>query len=250
MSGLDTITTLRMPDGKEVAFVDWSDKPVYSTCELVHGFTREEIDIFGYTEGGTIPTAAPTPTIARTATEADTSLEAPGSMASTEERMIYAIKPDLMVLTADEPNQENQRDMNSAVATSASGEPLPNPAMLGLLNLHLLLTLEISQKVFAQAGLGYYNAGFGPHGAGGSMNTAAAAGRNYATQGLPSQEAVRSYVVPQYMGGQEKFRVFLSNPGGNPVNFGNSENGSIATNVNAVLRARIYLEGLYKRPVG
>ena len=62
---LNTITTLRMPDGKEVAFVDWSDKPVYSTCELVHGFTREEIDLFGYTVGDNIPTAAPTPTGSR-----------------------------------------------------------------------------------------------------------------------------------------------------------------------------------------
>lgn len=246
---LNTITTLRMPDGKEVAFVDWSDKPVYSVCEMVHGFTREEIDIFGYTEGGTIPTAAPTATIARTATEADTSLEAPGSMASTEERMVYAIKPDPMVLTAEPPNQQGQRDMNTAIATPGTGQPVPNPAMLGILNLHLLLSLQISQKVFAQSGLGYFNSGFGPHGAGGSMGTAAAAGRNYATMGLPSQEAVRSYVVPQYMGGQEKFRVFVSNPGGNPVNFGNSENGAVATNEDAVLRLRVYLEGLYKRPV-
>jgi len=82
-----------------------------------------------------------------------------------------------------------------------------------------------------------------------AMDTAAGAGRNYATQGLPSQEAVRSYVVPQYMGGQEKFRVFVSNPGGNPVNFGNSENNAVPTNTDAVLRLRVYLEGLYKRPV-
>jgi hypothetical protein len=38
---LNTITTIRMPDGKQVAFVDWSDKPLFSTCELVHGFTRQ-----------------------------------------------------------------------------------------------------------------------------------------------------------------------------------------------------------------
>jgi hypothetical protein len=51
------------------------------------------------------------------------------------------------------------------------------------------------------------------------------------------------------MGGQEKFRVYLSNPGGGAVNFGNSENGSVDTNENAMMRVRVYLEGLYKRPV-
>lgn len=246
---LNTITTLRMPDGKEVAFVDWSDKPVYSTCELVHGFTREEIDLFGYTVGDPIPTAAPTAALARTATKADTDLEAPGSMASTEERMIYAIKPDPMALTVDPVNENNQREMNTAIATDGTGEPIPNAVMLGILGQQLLLSLEISQKLFAQSGLSYFNSGFGVHGAGSTMTTAVGGGRTYATLGLPSQEAVRSYVVPQYMGGQEKFRVFLSNPGGAPVNFGNSENGSIDANEDAVLRLRVYLEGLYKRPV-
>jgi hypothetical protein len=246
---LNTITTIRLPDGKEVAFVDWSDKPVYGTCEFVHGFTQEEIDLFGYTEGDPVPAAAPTATILRTATQADTIIEAPGSMASTEERMIYAIKPELFALTADPVNQQNQRDMATASAREGTGEPIPNPSMLGVLNQHLLLSLEISQKLYASSGLGYFNAGFGVHGAGGTMGLAAGAGRTYATNGLPSQEAVRSYVVPQYMGGQEKFRVFISNPGGAPVNFGISENNAVATNEDAVIRARVYLEGLYKRPV-
>jgi len=245
---LNTITTVRLPSGEEVAFVDWSDKPVYSTCELVHGFTRQEIDLFGYTVGDPVPAAAPTAVDPRTSTDADTNLEAPGSMASTEERLIYSIKPEVLALTAD-PVDNNRRDMQSATYREGTGEPIPNPVQLGALNQQLLLSLEISQKLYVRAGFGYFNAGFGVHGAGGSMTTAGASGRNYATNGLPSQEAVRSYVVPQYMGGQEKFRVFLSNPGGAACNFGLSENNAVPTNVDSVLRVRVYLEGLYKRPV-
>ena len=81
------------------------------------------------------------------------------------------------------------------------------------------------------------------------MDSAAATGRTYATPGLPSQEAVRSHVVPQYMGVQEKFRVFLTNAGGGAVNFGNSENLAVELNELAIARIVVYLEGLYKRPV-
>ncbi len=247
---LNTITTIRMPDGEQVAFVDWSDKPVYSTCELIHGFTRQELDIYGYVLGDPIPTAAPTgaTATARTSNERDTNLEAPASMASTEERMIYAIKPEIFAMTVDDP-QGTVFNMDTVESRPETGEPIPNPVYLGELNRALLLTLEISQKRYMRAGLGFFNTGFGVNGAGSTMGSAVAAGRSYATPGLPSQEAVRSYVVPQYMGGQEKFRVFITNASGTPVNFGNSENGAVATNENAVCRMRVYLEGLYKRPV-
>ncbi len=238
-----------MPDGEQVAFVDWSDKPVYSTIELIHGFQRQEVDFFGYTIGDPVPVTAPLPVTARTSNAGDTNLEAPASMASTEERMVYAIKPEIFAMSVD-PEEQGRFDAQTATTNENTGEPIPNPVMLGTLNLNLLLTLEISQKRFARSGLGYFNTGFGVHGAGSTMGTAVAAGRTYATPGLPSQEAVRSYVVPQYMGGQEKFRLFITNPSGGAVNFGNSENGSVDTNVEALARIRCYLEGLYKRPVG
>lgn len=247
---LNTITTIRLPDGKQVAFVDWSDKPLFSTIELIHGFTRQEIDMFGFTVGDPIPAAAPAGSTAaqRTSLESDTNLEAPASMASTEERMVYAIKPEIFALEADAP-VNNRFQMETVVERNGTGQPIPNPVFLGILNRALLLTLEITQKRFARAGLGYFNTGFGVHGAGSTMDSAANTGRTYATPGLPSQEAVRSYVVPQYMGGQEKFRVFITNAGGGPVNFGFSENLAVPINENAVARLRVYLEGLYKRPV-
>lgn len=247
---LNTITTIRLPDGQQVAFVDWSDKPVFSACDLVNGFSRQQIDLFGYTIGGQVPAAPPAGGTAaqRTATARDTNLAAPGSMASTEERLIYAVKPEIFALTADDP-VGTRWDMDTAVERSGTGEPIPSPVMLGILNRALTLTLQITKKNYVNAGLGYFNTGFGVHGAGSTMGAAVAAGRTYATPGLPSQEAVRSYVVPQYMGGQEKFKLFLQNPGGAPVPFGQSENGAVADNTNAVANLRVYLEGLYKRPV-
>lgn len=250
MAGMNTITTFRMPDGRQVGFEDWSDKPLFCTVDLVHGFTVQELDFMGYTEGDAVPAApGPAGVVQRDSTKRDTNVQAPNAMASTEERLIYAIKPEIFMVSAADPGQGQPVEMETAVPTPGTGEPIPNTVALGVLNFHLLLTLQITQKNFARAGLAYFNAGFGVNGAGSTMNTAAATGRTYATNGLPSQEAVRSFVVPQYMGGTEKVRLFLSNPGGRPVNFGNSENDAVDTNPLAVIQMRVYLEGLYKRPV-
>ena len=243
---LNTITTIRLPDGTQVAFTDWSDKPVFSSVELCHGFTQEEIDIYGYTLGDPVPAAPPAglAAIQRSSTDRDTNLAAPAAMASTEERLIYAIKPEVFYLRTDAP-ENNQVDMESATAVDGTGMPLPGPVFLAQLNRSLLLTLEISRKIFARAGFGYFNAGFGVFGWG----NPAEATRSYAVNGLPSQEAVRSYVVPHYMGGTEKFRCYLTNPSGLPVNFGNAELAAKDADTDAVARIHVYLEGLYKRPV-
>jgi hypothetical protein len=246
---INTITTLRLPDGSTVAFEDWSDKPLYASVDLVHGFTREKIEFLGYTEGEQVPAASPGANIPREATVADTNMQAPASMASTEERMIYAIKPQYIMLTADEPEQGQPIDLTTASARDGTGEPIPNVVALGVLAWRLVFTLMISQKEFAQASLGYFNSGFGPFASGGTMAAAAAAGRTYGNAGIPSQEAVRSYVVPQYAGGTEKLKAYLTNPTGEPVNFGISENGAVPANTQAVMTIRMFFEGLYKRPV-
>lgn len=246
MSELNTITKIRLPDGSEVAFVDWSDKPVFSTVELCHGFTTQEIDIFGYTLGDPVPAAPPAglAAIQRPSTDRDTNLAAPAAMASTEERLVYAIKPEILYLQTDAP-ENNTVDMETATSVDATGQPIPNAVFLGELNRACLLTLEISRKIFMRAGFGYFNSGFGPSG----FTTTGDGARSYVNNGLPSQEAVRSYVVPQYLGGTEKFRLYISNPGGLPVNFGNAEPDGAAVNTNAIARIHIYLDGLYKRPV-
>lgn len=246
---INTITTLRLPDGSTVAFEDWSDKPLYATVDLVTGFTRERIDFLGYVEGDPVPTASPGANIPRESTGRDTNLQAPASMASTEERMIYAVKPEYIMTTADTPDQGQPVDLNTATPRSATGEPIPNPVALAILGRALLFTLMISEKEFVRCGLLYLNAGFGVWTGSSSMGAAQGAGRTYANPGLPSQEAVRSYVIPQYAGGTEKLRSFLSNPTGEAVDFGLSENGAVDDNPYAVMSVRVYFEGLYKRPV-
>ncbi len=70
-----------------------------------------------------------------------------------------------------------------------------------------------------------------------------------ANQGHPSQAAVRTLVVPMHIGGQENFRVRLRNPTANPVNFGADLNEPVDVNENRMVSVRVYLDGLYKRPV-
>jgi hypothetical protein len=250
MAELNMITTIRLPDGTQVGFADWGDKQLYGTVDLATGFTQQQTSFFGYVKGQPVPAAPPAGMAAlpRTATDADTNLEAPGAMASTEERLVYACKPEYFMMTADAP-VNSKFDFNTAAPRTATGEPIPNPVALGWLFYRLLLQLKISQKEYIRAGLGYFNPGFGVMAIASTMGAAAAAGRTYANAGLPSQEAVRAFVVPQYMGGQEKFEVNLVNPTTSPVDFGDSENAAVADNPNAVITVRVNVDGLYKRPV-
>lgn len=243
------ITKVRLPNGTEIGFVDWSDIPLHSTCDFAHGFVLQELALFGYTEGEQVPAAAPAGVAAlrRTATRFDTNGQVPGSMASTENRLVYSVKPEYFALTAEDVGPPFNFD--SAVSTPSTGEPMCNPVMLKTLQHALMLRLEVSQKFFQQAGLGYFNTGFGVLAGSSTTTGAAALGRTYANAGLPSQEAVRGFVVPTFLGGQEAFKVSVLNPQGRAVNFGNSENGAVDTNTAAVVQMRVYLEGLYKRGV-
>lgn len=254
--GINTITKVRLPDGKEIAMVDWTDQPIWSTCEYEHGATQREMDLFQYVVGDQVPAAAAAGAAAttRVANERDTNMSAPGSMASTEEMLVYAIKPELFMLWLDTANDFTDWDIGAAA--TYSGWPIPTPICVAVLNMFLKLQLEISQKLYAQAGFGYFNAGFGvvSQGVGGVGN---AVGRSYAVNGEQSQEAVRSFVLAQHIGGQEKFRVTLINPEGDALLIGNPENvgqnldgsgtGEIAAE--AMVRIHIYLDGLHKRPV-
>ena len=255
--GVNTITKIRLPDGQEVAFVDWTDQPIWSTCEYEHGATQREMNLFQYVIGDQVPAAAAAGAAAvrRIANERDTNLAAPGSMASTEEMLVYAIKPELFMLYLETSHDFTDWEIGLNAGTY-SGWPVPTPICITVLNMFLKLQLEISQKVYAQAGFGYFNAGFGiiSQGVGGVGN---AAGRSYGVNGLQSQEAVRSFVLAQHIGGQEKFRVQLINANGdalligNPENVGQNLDGSGIGEVSeeAMVRIHVYLDGLHKRPV-
>lgn len=246
MQGLNTITKMRLPDGREVAFVDWTDKPLYSTCEILSGAAPQEINLFQYTVGDSVPAFAPVAVAAqKTADEGDTNLAAPGAMASSEEFLVYAIKPEVCGRSVQDTEDPDFSDPFPLDADPVLGHPFIDPQSIKSLQCALLLQLEISEKVFAQAGYGYFNTGFGVVGVDtGFAGGAAAAGRS----GQATNEAVRQFAIPQHMGGQEKFRVFLTNSTGEPILLGAAA-GQLGQQPNEYARIRVYLDGLYKRPV-
>lgn len=247
---LNTIAQIRLPNGEIIDMVDWTDLPLYSACDLMTGFTGQDVSLFQYTEGDPVPglgTGAPA-VVPRTATTRDTNASAPGSMATTEEMLVYAIKPEVYLRATTILN-----DFRTGAVVGGNalpGMPMPTLSALAVLQARLMVELDISEKTYAKASFGYFNTGFGPFGAGNTAPTSAAlVSRNLGTNGQPSQSAVRSFVVPHHIGSQEKFRVNLLNPGGNVVNFGQDEATPPADNVNIMATIIINLDGLYKRPV-
>lgn len=230
---INQITTMRLPNGTEVAFVDWQDLPLFSTVDLLSGFTDTELSAFTYVVGDEVP-ATSNVTVRRTASENDTNLSTPGSMASTEEMLVYAIKPEIFEVTTSNAN------MTSADFT-VGGQPTVQYNRLALLNYFLTLRLEVSQKAEHEASFGYHNAGFGVY----ALSTDSDKGIN----GMPTQDAVRSLVIPVHIGGQEKYRVTLRNGRGAAVPIGDSLATPPVENQNIALITRINLDGLYKRPV-
>lgn len=243
---LNTITQVKLANGKIVDMVDWSDQPLFSSIDLQTGFTTQEMSLFQYVTGDSVPGFAPVQVTTRTATDNETNIATPGAMASTEEMLVYAIKPEIYAYLLTESGDFGTR-IYDASEVGASMFPVPNAQAIAVLQQQLLLQLEISQKVFAQAGLGYFNTGFGVFGAG--IVTSTPFGNN----GVPSQEAVRSFVIPHHIGSQEKYRVQLvnsSNTNGGAVAFGYMFGGdAIVLNPLASITMRVTLDGLYKRPV-
>lgn len=243
MLGQSQITQVRLPDGRTVAIVDWTDKPLFSTIDLLSGYSDQEIECFTYQVSDNVSSSSNI-TTRRVATERDTNVATPGGMASTEEILIYNIKVEPFEFTPEDEEETNA----TLFAPSQAGQPIPQPQTLAILNQYSLLRLEISQKIYAEAGVAYFNTGFGPFISGARNVGGALAGTPlaFANLGLPSAEAPRSFSIPHHIGGQEKYRVVLANPTGETVNFRLSD-GSVTPDV--ALTVRILLEGLYKRPV-
>src|SRR5262249_39025099 len=101
---LNTITQVKLPDGKVIDLVDWSDMPIFSSLDLQTGFTAQEMSLFQYTVGTSVPGYGTAAVVQRVATERDTNVQAPGTMASTEEMLVYAIKPEISFWLTDPVN--------------------------------------------------------------------------------------------------------------------------------------------------
>lgn len=239
---INQITTMRLPNGTEVAFVDWQDKPLFSSVDLLANFTDSEVDAFTYVVGDEVPATVNAGAARRLASENDTSVSTPSSMASTEEMLVYAIKPEVMESELQTPGDP------TTFAFTESGQPAPRTNRLAILDFFLVLRLIVSQKIEQSAPLAYFNTGFGAF-AGAGANQAATAVANRGSLGFPTQEAVRSFVIPIHIGGQEKYRVTLLNARGAAVPSGQDEATPPVSNDDIMHTIRIHLDGLYKRPV-
>lgn len=252
---LNTITTVKLPNGKEIALVDWTDMPIFSSLDLQTGFTAQEMSLFQYTVGTSVPGYGTGAVTQRVATERDTNVQAPGTMASSEEMLVYAIKPEISFWLADPAN--NFTTLQYSDAAVPAGFPQPTAEGLAILANLLLVELEISQKRYAYASLGYFNTGFGVFGRSNNSNQdGGIAFQSAGNLGWPSQNAVRSFVIPGHMGSQEKYRVNILNPSGlesGAVNFGLvlalGEPNTYELNAAIAATIKINLDGLYKRPV-
>jgi len=239
----DSIAQWRLPDGSIIRLEDWVDKPVFSTVEILTGATDRTIPAFTYTVGEEVSSTANL-TTRRIATERDTNIQVGGTNSSSEEILVFAVRVEPYEFT-------NTTPANATTFGIAGRAGQPVPSMNNLANLHSILTLRlmVSQKAYIEEGLGYFNAGFGPYGGGVILGiTAAAAGRSYANQGLPSDEAVRNYRMPHHIGGTEKYRVELNNYSGTTIAF-QTEATSPSALTGCMYRLVIHLEGARKRPV-
>jgi hypothetical protein len=171
-------------------------------------------------------------------------------MASTEEFLIWSIRPEVFRLRLDAEASPPNGDFNDNGDPIGDDSPAPTPTikMLDVLALRCLLELEISQKFYSKASFGYYNWGAGAFGAQSCLTQVSTA-----KQGLPSQEAVRRFGIPAHMGGQEKFKLTLKNPAGIGLEIGNLEGACELDKLDAAdtfryARIIAHFDGLYKRP--
>ena len=241
------IARVRTSDGRMIDIVDYVDKPLYSTIDLQSGFVDQSVNAFTY---------APTQRVAassninprRIATEVDTNVSTAGQMASTESMLVYSIRVEAFQL----------RDTGTPPGNPANwADSLPHGPMPGVTNLQRLakfttLRLWVTQQVYAEAGPAYFSPGFGVAGLLTQANT-----RIPGQYGVPTHQAARCFQIPHFIGGAEQYRVELYKPEGQPnangaINFVavNDLGNPPTDDPGAVVQLRIYLEGLYKRPVG
>lgn len=229
---LNQITKVRLPSGKEVAIVDWSYRPLYSTLLTLSGWTDQELSWFTYSRGDSIACSQNLITAGGqfNSTITTTNISSAAEMDAMEEYLVYAMSLEFYQLT-----------FSGGSYGLVAGGPLPNAPNVAKIH-QLIVELEVSEKAYYQASAGWFTAGFGPTIWG---TNAVAAARTYAVNGLPSAEAIDASPVPVHIGATEKYRGILYNEGGNAINYVDDANATVAT---AVLFLRLNFRGLHKRP--
>jgi len=227
---MNQITRVRMADGREIAIVDWSWKPVYSTIATLSGWTDSELRAFTYSLGDPVASTANIP-VRPVANLKHCNNSNAGEMDATEEMLVYAL--------ATEIYENPDADLDGV-----PDYPVCRAQNLAYFNWKLILELDVSQKAYFQASVGWFPPGFGVNGVGTVSAAAAGANITLGNQGHPSREAIDMSPVPVHIGGTEKFAAILHNPDGDAIIY---RDDAGAEDPEMSIPFRINLVGLLKR---
>lgn len=224
---------VRLPDGRVVTPGEWtSAEPLFSTVEIgAGGFPV--LTAFSFGRGGTVPGSVGP----RQSTQIDTNLNGSGNrLPENEELVCHNIgveffKQGLALSVARFPDADN-----------------PHVPLTDMLRLQrdLLLTFRIAAvKNYTASPVSYWPPGTGLlslySGGRSQVSGAAANGEVPANNGDPTVDGRRELASPLYVAGGETFGVdFEAGPG-------LIQNLNIAAA--ARIRARVYLDGVRRRPV-
>lgn len=236
---LNQITKVRLADGREVAIVDWTWRPLYSTIDTLTSWTDLELRAFVYSGGDPI-TISTNMTVRETASLMHTNVKTPAQMDSQEEMLVYAIQIEMYLMAEGDGAIESDLAVGGLLVSPFNGFPGP----MSVLHQQCIGELEVSEKEYQQGSIGRFPTGFGVFG---SVSTGSDVQIGQNNNGLPSNEAVEMFPVPVHIGATENYAFILYNPQGTAVVYRDLTGAEIA---DAVMRLRINLLGLHKRPAG
>lgn len=234
---------LRLPNGKEVAPGDYTTaEPLYSTVEIAPGaFTV--LSAFSYGRGGGVPGSVGD----RPSNYADTNLEGEGNrLPENEEIFIYTMAVELYMLG----EEDNALD-------PIPGPPAPFVGILNVLRLQRAIYIETrigaDAKRYTHAPLSFFPAGTGVQisSSGGLALDPAGALTGYVigNNGGPNSYDAREFASPLHIDGGESFGVDFRAGPGNVPELNVDQTPVSANTVVGRIRARVFLEGLRRRPI-
>lgn len=238
---------LRNPDGSEIVFDGWTDRPLWSSCYIRSGATDPEFKLFNYALNRDKVTVSASNILLASAPLAlrkHTNVEIPGQMHTTGQIRAYRIRVELFEGSTDLSNPNDLSTFTLTPTAASPSAPRPSARRLAALHEALTMVLRVTGRDQHSAPLGYYPTGFGPVG-----GSAVDPGGNNSSATIEASKWIMGGVL---IGGQQPYNVTLVNNGslanGGPLNSGVSESpGSSDTNV--VHFVRVYLDGLQAVPV-
>lgn len=234
---------LRNPDGSEIIFDGWTDRPLWSSCYLRTGMTDPEVKLFNYALGRDPVSVSRNinPTTAPIARHKHTNVEIAGQMHTTGQIRLYRMRAELFEGQTDAATPDNLGTLSFVPGVAGSPSPRPGHRRLAALHEGLTLILRVTGRDQHSAPLGYYSTGFGPYGGQGEA----------ASNGLPSNEATKWITAGILIGGQQPYSVSLVNNGSatsSSLNF-NQVDPPATPPSNVVYFVRVYLDGLQAVPM-